>query len=71
MKKKRIEEKIYVDILTGHQYLWKGFTKLKKEGTPDGIENIFFRLKNSSAKCGSEIKSYLCGILHSRQHCYD
>ena len=59
MKKKRIEEKIFVDILTGHQNLWKGFTKLKKEGTPDGIENIFFRLKNSSAKCGSEIKSYL------------
>lgn len=33
MKKAKVEDKIYIDILTGHQRLSKGFSKLKKEGT--------------------------------------
>ncbi len=59
MKKQRIEDKIYIDLLKGHQRLSKGFTKLKKEGTEEGIEKVFFRLKNSPSKCASDIGSYL------------
>lgn len=59
MKKSKVEDKIYIDILTGHQRLSKSFTKLKKEGTTQGTERVFLRLKNNPSKSASEIRNYL------------
>lgn len=58
-QKRKVETKIYVDILNGNISLQKGFRELKIYGSASGIETVFNKVKNSNTKCGKELRRLL------------
>ena len=59
MKKRQSEDKVLVDVLTGHVDVSKGLTKLKKDGSFIKTEKVFQSILRSNTKGGNALRNCL------------